>query len=176
MKYFVGYLIQGKTAKWHFNLVKNVSEKFNTFKLHERVFPHITIFRPFETGDIDSIKGILRSWIKNKLIPGDFVISGFDHFGDKVVFAKVEINESVKETVKDLRRTIKRISGMPYEEFPVWRPHVTLANHFSLEEFDKIWSYISNLKKPNFILPFDNVTIFRLENNKKWVIEESLPH
>lgn len=173
MKYFIGYLIQGKAAIWYVNLAKNISERFNTWKLYEKIPPHITIFQPFDTDDISSIEDFLTSWIQNKSIPGKFVLSGFDRFDDKVLFAKVETDQSVKGVVEELRRNIKRITGMPEEDFPIWHPHTTLADHLSPQEINQIWNYVSRLEKPNFILPFDNVTIFRFGGNRKWIVEES---
>ncbi len=178
MKYFIGYLIQGEMATWHINLAKSISEKFNTWKLHEKLPPHITIFYPFNTDNIDIIKNLLVSWTKNKKAPGRFVISDFDHFDDKVVFAKVEADLSIRELVEGLRRNLKEIPGMPEDGFSVWHPHATLANRLSSQEINQIWNYVLTLKKPNFIVPFDNVTIFRGEPNlfegeSKWVIEKS---
>ena len=173
MKYFIGYLIQGEAAAWHVNLAKNISDKFNTWKLHEKIPPHITIFQPFDTDDINPIKNLLRSWVQNKSISGKLAISGFDHFDDKVVFVKVETDQSVKEAVEELRRDIEIIPGMPKEDFPIWHPHATLADHLSSQEINQIWNYVLKLEKPNFIFPFDNITIFRFDGDRKWSVEES---
>jgi len=174
MDYFIGYLIQGEVADWHIDVAKKISEKFKIWKLHEKLPPHITIFYPFSTGDIRSIKNILKNWVQKRKVTGNFTISDFDHFDDNVVFAKVEIDDVVRKEVDHLRKTLKDIPEMPSDDFPIWHPHATLANRISPEEINKIWNYVQTLPKPSFLLPFDNVTIFRFEGDRKWVVEELL--
>lgn len=174
MRYFIGYLIQDEAATWHFNLVKNISEKFNTWKLHEKIPPHITIFPPFETEDIDEIKKLLRDWTTNKTPQGNFTLSGFDHFDDNVVFAKIDTDESIRASIEELKKEIKKFPGMPEDNHPIWHPHATLMNKLSPEEIRNIWNYVSDLEKPNFPLPFDNITIFRFDADRKWVVDESI--
>lgn len=174
MKYFIGYLIEGEAATWHINVVKNISEKFSTWKLHEKLPPHITIFYPFDAEDIKPVVNLLGNWTQNKKVPGNFSLSGFGHFDDKVVFAKAETDQSVKDIVKELQGILKELPKMPEEAFPIWHPHATLANLLSPQEINEIWDYVLTLEKPNFILPFDNVIIFsRFESDGKWVAEES---
>lgn len=172
MRYFIGYLIEGEAAAWHVNVAKNISDRFNTWKIYEKLPPHITIFYPFSTENIEPVENLLKEWTQSKKVPENFIISDFDHFEDKVVFAKVGIEQSVGWTVEELRRSLKLISGMPSEDFPIWHPHATLANRQSPEKINQIWGYVLTLKKPNFIIPFDNITIFRFEGDRKWVIEK----
>ncbi|MFA6297156.1 MAG: 2'-5' RNA ligase family protein [Candidatus Paceibacterota bacterium] len=172
MKYFIGYLIKGEASDWHINLTKDISEKFNTWKIYERLPPHITIFYPFETDDVENIKNILRSWVQYRNIIGNFIMSDFDRFDDNVVFAKIEASSQLVNTIEGLRIILKDVPGMPKDNFLTWHPHATLANKLTPQEIKKIWEYVQTLEKPNFMLPFDNVTLFRLEGDK-WIVEES---
>ncbi len=174
MKYFIGYLIEGRAAEWYFNTAKDISDKFNTWKLYEKLPAHVTIFYPFETENVGSVGNVVKNWMSNKKVPGNFTISEFDHFDDKVVFVKVDPDKSVRDIVLELRGILKEIPGMPEDNFPIWRPHNTLANHLTPEEIKQIWDYVQTLEKPDFILPFDNVTIFRFEGDRKWVVQESI--
>ncbi len=173
MKYFIGYLIEGEAAKWHIGVAKNISEKFNTWKIHEKLPPHITVFYLSEVEEIEAVKDFLKIWIHDKKVPGNFIIRDFDHFDDRVVFAKVEPDLSVRNMAEDLIKKIKEIPGMTQEDFPIWHPHATLANKLSPEEINTVWEYVQTLERPNFILPFNNVTIFRFEGDMKWGVEES---
>src|SRR3989338_10436352 len=172
MKYFVGYLIQGEAAKWHVDLAKEISQKFNTWKIHENIPPHITIVYPFDTEKIMTIKDLLREWAASQPIVGNFALSDFDHFDEHVVFAKVDADQSVKESVVDLRSQLKAMPDMPVEDYPDWHPHVTLANKLTPEEIVNIWNYVSVLQKPNFILPFDNVTLFYSTGDTGWRVDK----
>jgi len=173
MNYFIGYLISGEAATWHVDLTKDISEKFGTWKLHEKLPPHVTIFYPFSTNNIETAAELLRNQIRGKKNPGNFIMSDFDHFDDKVVFAKIEVDQSVRIVVEELRKTLKEIPEMPKDEFPNWHPHATLANQLSSQEINQILDYVLTLEKPDFTLPFDNITIFRFEGGKKWVVEKS---
>ena len=81
-------------------------------------------------------------------------MSDFNHFDDKVVFEKVEADQSIQDIIEELRSSLKKIPGMPMpgEDFPVWYPHATLANRLSPEEISQIWNYVLTLEKPNFIV------------------------
>jgi 2'-5' RNA ligase len=61
---------------------------------------------------------------------------------------------------------------MPQTDHPVWNPHATLASKQTKEEIRIIWNYVSSLPKPDFIMPFNNVCIFRLNEQKVWVVEK----
>lgn len=173
MKYFVGYLLKDEAAKWHINTAKGISDKFNTWKIYEKLPPHITIFYLGDTENVSNIKDFLRNWAERVQIPGNFYLSGFGRFDDRVVFAKVEADRVVVELVEGLRTKIKEISGITREDFPDWHPHSTLAKELTSEEIHNIWSYTTNLEDPDFTLPFDRVTIFKSLGGKKWMADES---
>lgn len=174
MKFFIGYLIEKEAAEWHIKLTKDISEKFGTWKLNEKFPPHITIYYPFETTDISPIKTFLNNWIKKCENPGNFILSGFDHFDDKVVFANIETDKNTKNVVNLLRDDLQKIIPLSSNQNLIpWHPHATLANKITSQEINKIWEYISNIKNPFFVMPFDNVTIFRFIDDQKCVVEKS---
>lgn len=172
MKYFIGYLISGEAAEWHTKTTKKISEEFNTWKIYEKIPSHITIFYPEGVEDITNIRNHIKNWVEKNRIPGNFYISGFDHFDDKVVFAKIELDEPVRKSVENLREGIRKISQIKNESFPDWHPHSTLINKLSPEEINKVWEYTDELEKPSFTLPFDNITIFKYLNDQRWVVDE----
>lgn len=172
MRYFIGYLIQGEAGEWHRTLAQEISEKFHTWQIREHVPPHITIFRPFDADDVFSVKSLLCEWTAERSVPGNFVLSGFGHFDDTVVFANVVAEKSVTDAVSDLQKQLQALSGMPVPEYTEWHPHATLANHAGASEISAIRQYVSTLPKPHFVLPFDNVTLFRYDEGKEWRVDE----
>ncbi len=173
MKYFIGFLLQGEAAEWHINTAKKIADKFNTWKIYDKLPPHVTIFYPKGVENITDIRNYIADWVKNNKSPGNLYMSGFDRFDERVVFAKIDVDESVNKVIEDLRANIKTVCGAVAEEFPTWHPHATLANKLTPIEIENIWSYTNSLDKPNFTIPFDSVSIFRFVGDKKWVVEES---
>ncbi len=171
MRYFIGYLIQGEAAEWHRNCAKEISKKFNTEKIYERIPPHITLVPPFDAEDIFSVKDTVHAWTARS-VPGDFVLSGFDRFGDEVIFASVDTSAAVAEAVSDLQKQVQMMPDIPSPGYREWRPHATLANHFKPFEVSAIWEYVCVLPKPQFVLPFDNVTLFRRDEGGTWRVDE----
>ena len=142
--YFVGYLIRGEAAAWHMSVVKHVAERFNSKKLYEKVPPHLTLYRPFTTNDIESIKEILRSKTSASLPWGYIEIQDYSHFGDRVVFAKAEVEEAIRERVSDLQESLRVIRAMP-ENHKEWNPHATIAYRMPEERIREIWEYVATL-------------------------------
>src|SRR3989344_5293557 len=99
MEYFIGYLIQGDAKTWHREVSKKISEKFKTWEIHEKIPPHITIFRPFNTGDINSVKSLLLEWAHNYSGSDIFNMVDFGYFDEKVIFAEMVTNESLVKAV-----------------------------------------------------------------------------
>lgn len=171
-KYFVGYLIQGEAAAWHERIAKEISDAFGTWKIFEKIPPHVTIYRPFETEDIQPVLDVLENWSKNQKPNSSFMMSGFDRFGDAVVFAKIEINPIIEKSLLDLKQNLKGIPNMPPEDYSTWHPHATMAYGLAPEEINKIWDYVAMLEKPKFVLPFDNIALFASLGDKKWKVEK----
>jgi 2'-5' RNA ligase len=175
MRYFIGYLLDGEAARWHAEAAREISEKFETWPLNEKIPPHITIYRPFDSSDLSGVKKLLKEWLETA-VPTRILISGFDKFEHGVVYARVEIDEKIKESVEELRRKLGQIPGMPEEDFPVWHPHSTLANYLSQEELNQVWQYVQTLPKPNFNLLMNNVTIFRSEGERSWTVDTAFQY
>lgn len=172
MKYFIGYLIQGEAAQWYVKFTKNISDRFDTWKIYEKIPPHITIFQPFDIDNIESILNLLNTWSKSQEIRGNIVISGFDRFDDRIIFAKVASNSSISIAVRNLKKQLQAIPKMPEEDYPRWHPHVTLADRLDSEKIVAIWKYISILEVPNFILPFNNIALFSYSGDKVWQVDK----
>ncbi len=171
MRYFIGFLIEGEAGTWHEALTRDISERFGTRKLHERVVPHITLYRPFDADDIAPVKTLLQSWTKQEHAPGTITLSGFGHFTDRVVYASVTLEAKAQQNILALRREIMTL--LPKEDFPNWVPHATLADEYETPEIiTEVWEYVQTLPKPEFTVPFNNVTLFRNRAGGGWDVDE----
>ena len=176
MRFFIGYLIQGPAAAWHREVSDEIAERFGIWKVTEKNPPHVTIYYPFETDDIGSVKDYLRTWLASHRSSGTIEISGFDRFDDRVIFARVGVDRSVEGEILALRRELAVIVPARDALWPdqlAWHPHATLAYKIPPETVRDIWNYVKTLPAPRFEAPFDNVTIFRW-HGERWEIEEML--
>lgn len=172
MRYFIGYLIQGEAGEWHRACAKDISEKFNTEKIGERIPPHITFVPPFDAEDISLIKDMLHEWIANRPVYGEFTLSGFGWFDDRTVFAAIEADKLVTDAVYELQTILRALPGMSAENQYPWRPHATLANHVRPSDTSAVREYVRALPAPHFVLLFDNATLFRRDEGGVWRVDE----
>ena len=168
MRYFIAHLLVKDIMEWHGDVVKDISEKCGIANLHESRPPHITIVPPFETENIRLVADVLKDFAQGRDIPGNFTISDFGRFDDRVVYADGEADERARAAAEEIRERMKEIPLTTKGESYEWHPHVTLANHLSPAELERIEEYVQTLPKPNFVLPFDRVTVLRLDDGG-WV-------
>jgi 2'-5' RNA ligase len=175
MKYFVGYLIEGEAAEWYNRVAGEISERFRTFKIHEKIPAHLTVYRPFECDNLAPINDVVSTWAAEYRNKSNFRVNDFDHFGSRVIFGKVEVDSrlvSYLERFRDVMK-IQRIT-LTGENYPGWIPHMTLANYIEPRKFTKIWKHISTLDRPDFTLPFNNLTVFN-KREDGWEVGHSFP-
>lgn len=172
MRYLIAHLIPGEVSVWHNELMREISDKFGTWKIYEQLPPHITIYRPVEMDDIRSVEKLIHDWLREVKALGDITMAGFDRFDDRVVFAKTEVSKSTMNRVLDLRNKIKNLPNVLVEDSVDWSPHATLAYKLTPPEINKIWDYVMTKEKPNFYFPFNNITILRYGKNK-WDVEKT---
>jgi 2'-5' RNA ligase len=170
--YFIGHLIQGEAAEWHKTFSKEISDRFNTWKIYEKIPPHITIFRPFGTENLAKVVELLEGLTAKIPIPGSYLMKDYGKFDDRVIYASIEPEQEVVEVVSEIKSKIGKLPSMPEDDFPIWHPHATLINKVIPDEIRKIWEYVLTLEKPDFTLPFDNVNLFRYGGDKKWMVEK----
>jgi 2'-5' RNA ligase len=169
MLYFVGYLIEGEASNWHRKLTADISKRFDVEDQDKRIPPHITIFRPFETDDISETYELIKNWVSDKSIPGNFQISGFDRFNKEVVFTDVRCDTPVREFVRAFQEQMDTLH-IPDKTYPEWRPHATIAHRIPQGKIDQIWQHVSTLPPYSFDLTFNNLTIFKHTGDRKWEV------
>lgn len=168
MKYFVGHLIEGNFGAWHTTVTNNIADKFNTWKIHNVCPSHLTIFSEFESDNIEVVSNVIESILLDVKV-GKYSVSGFDHFDDRSIFAKVDADIKVISLVQKLKEQLEQIPGIPKDKDSIWKPYATVAFRLPPEDITKIWNYVTTLEEPNFVVPFDNLAIFKY-NNSKWIV------
>lgn len=175
MNYFVAYALEGDARQWHIETAEGIYEKFHNCKIHDKIPPHVTIMSPFVAKDVSSLKKILRQWTSEFSLTESFHMNGFGQFHNKVVFAETVPSTLLKESVPPLQQLIEQTVPSAKNPYPQWNPHATLANYLTSEEFENIWNYLQTLPRPDFSLPFTNVTLFRATEEGGWEAEERFP-
>jgi 2'-5' RNA ligase len=172
MIYFIGYLAPHEVAVWYENITKDISEIFDINKIYEYIPAHITIIPPFETSDVTVIEKYIEQWINNNATKESFKISDFGHFDDRVVYADVIAGAKMRESVSDFCLHFKETGIIPISTYPLWHPHITLANHTTPDKIERIKEYVAAREKPDFVVPFNNITIFQRTDDAKWVVHK----
>lgn len=167
--YFIGYYIEGEAGKRHRNLTASVARECGLPPLHKKIPPHITLYRPFFSSDITPVEAAVRKVASGCRKRGVFRLSRFGSFGKRVVFVRAKANLSAIWCVWVLRRLLAKIPGMPHERL-CWRPHVTVATKLSPDAFGRVERYLNTVAPPHTTAPFDNITIFKFSDDKRWEV------
>ncbi len=174
-KYFIAHLVGGRAKTYHEALTRELTKRFHTVPLHERVEPHVTVKIPFETDEagIADVERVLRSFIRNeRAVPISF--SGFGRFGFRTVYLDIEKN---REAVSLVRRAItvlhENIPWMPRINHEGNKLHASVARFLSRRQFRRIWRELAHLH-PRFESALDNVAILRKEG-KTWIVHTLIP-
>lgn len=168
MQYFLGIHLTGEAGDYLHRLTGQIAERFGTWALHERVPPHITLFRPFDADatELEQVQEIVQQWLAQT--PAEsLTISGFDRFDDKVVFAAVQASTDFCQKVEALQRELEKLPQMPPER-PAWHPHASVARLLPPEQIERIWEYVGTLEPFCFSFPVESVTVFHHPERGKW--------
>ncbi|MEG2984728.1 MAG: 2'-5' RNA ligase family protein [Peptostreptococcaceae bacterium] len=169
MRYVIVSVLKGEAGIFNNKIKKEISKKFNVKS--SKLPPHFTIKSPFEASNIDSIDSIIKNFCacNNKSY---YKISGYDNFDDRVIYMKVLMGKDSK-TIHD--KLINSISSLDYIKFnnkdgkdKIF--HITIASKKINKIFNNIYEYVNTIPC-EFKCTFDNVSIFKLENNT-WILHK----
>ncbi|MEG0773537.1 2'-5' RNA ligase family protein [Clostridium sp.] len=170
MRYVIVSTIKGEAGDFNNNLRKEVFKKFGAKS--SKLPAHFTIKAPFEhSEDIRDLEKILEEFsMKEK--KASLRIHGFDHFGDRVIFMKVNMSKEGKE-VHD--RLIDAMSKVPYIAFDKKDDkdkvfHITVSSKRIADMFNDLWEYVNKLPC-DFESEFNNIGIYKWENFT-WVLHK----
>ena len=95
MRYVIVSVVKGKGGDFNNNLRKDL---FNNFKAKSSKLPaHFTIKAPFEyDGNISDLENVIKNICSNESST-NYIIDGYDHFDDRVIYMKVIMSSKAKE-------------------------------------------------------------------------------
>jgi 2'-5' RNA ligase len=170
MRYVIVSVVKGKAGEFNNSLRKDVFSRFGAKS--SKLPAHFTIKAPFEyEGDISDLEKDLEKFSKESY-KETYKLQGFDHFGDRVIYMKVNMSKEGKE-VHD--KVIDILGSEPYLSFDNKDGkdkifHVTVASKRLDRIYTEVWEYV-NTKNFSFQCEFDNITIYKWEDNT-WLLHK----
>ena len=164
MRYVIVSVVKGEAGEFNNNLRKDI---YNKFKAKSSKLPaHFTIKAPFEySGNIQDLEKAIEKVCNNEKAES-YIIDGYNHFDDRVIFMDVNMS---KEGKKVHDKLIDEMDKLPYIEFTKTDGkdktfHVTLSSKRIQGIYHTLWEYISKIPCL-FKCNFDNVCIYKWEDN-----------
>jgi len=135
---------------------------------------HITIKYPFLVEDIDEIERVVQEFCNSQAQTGWF-LQGFNHFINNdsyVVFIDVVSPAETRIAHSKFLDKLRDVSWIQWGHFDTadLHYHVTLATHgLTAENFESVWSFLNQQRKPNFKVFFDNLAFVQIEESSRSV-------
>ena len=157
---------RGKASDLNKKIKVDLMEKFNA--RGSKLPPHFTIKAPFETDDIHDVEKTIEGFSERNF-KTKYVINGFNHFNKRVVYMNVEMSEEAKKVHDELIDELEKVNvTFDKKDGKDKIFHITLASKNVQTNFELIWHYILDFNC-YFELYFDNIEIYKLQNNK-WML------
>ncbi len=173
MRHIVVHLIRGEAQTAHENITKDLAEKFDSFPIHDRIQPHLTLKRWFELelADMEVLHKTLDAYAESHT-QSDYELKGFDHYRADVIFVDAIPSQETLANVRDLHVALRTVPNLTFDEFDGIEDdlHATVAfGALKAFDYEKVWNYLQEQPQPHFNLKFDNVALMRRETDK-WEI------
>jgi 2'-5' RNA ligase len=170
MRYVIVSVVKGEAGEFNNSLRKDVFSRFGAKS--SKLPAHFTIKAPFEyEGDISALEKGLENFSKQNY-KATYKLESFDHFGDRVIYMKVNMSKEGKE-VHD--KIIDILDSQPYISFDKKDGknkifHVTVASKMLDRIYTEVWEYVST-KHFSFQCEFNNIAIYKWKDNT-WVLHK----
>lgn len=170
MRYVIVSVVKGEGGNFNNELREDVYEKFKAKS--SKLPAHFTIKSPFEyDGDISELENILEDFAK-KAKAKPYKINGFNHFNDRVIYMEVNMSKEAKKTHD---RLIGELEKLPYINFKKQDGkdkvfHITITSKKLPPKYKEVWEYVNEFKC-DYVESFDNVTLYRWEDNT-WKVQK----
>jgi hypothetical protein len=171
LKYLIAHLLSGDAKRFHLALARELSVRYHTRPLYERIPPHVTVKPPFETDEagIAEVERVLRALAVHERAPR-LAFSGFGRFGFRTVY--MDIVKSA-DAVSFARRAIKtlneNIAWMPRFPLEGNKLHASVARFLTRRQSGRIWRHLKTMGKPAFESSLDNLAILK-KDGKSWTL------
>ncbi len=174
MRRIIAHLIRGKAGEAHEALTRDLTDKFDTFPIHDRIPPHLTLKRWFEldAANMESLCDVLDSFAASHT-QSEYKLGGLGHFDENVIYMDVKPSPEMSDATRDLMEALHSVDGMTFDEFDGIEDdfHATLV-FGALKRFDfaPVWEYLNAQEKVSFDMKFDHIAIMKRAEDK-WVTE-----
>ncbi len=158
--------VKGSAGDFNKKIKEELFYKFNA--KGSKLPPHFTIKTPFEMEDISCIENAIEKF--SKIAKSEkYIIDGFNHFGKRVVYMDVKMTKDAKKLHDTLIDELLKVNLVfDKKDGKDKKFHITLASKNVQTNFELIWNYILEFKC-YFELYFDNIEIYKFQNNK-WTL------
>ena len=170
MIYVIVSVLKGKAGKFNNDLRREVYRKFKAKS--SKLPAHFTIKAPFEHNDsIEELEKIIADYC-NSHKKQEYIVEGFDHFDDRVIFMDVKMSDESRRLHDELIDELTKVSYLNFTEKDGRnkRIHVTIASKNIRGIFHKLWDFTNNIQY-SFKEEFDNVAIYKWKDNT-WVLHK----
>ncbi|MEQ9424476.1 MAG: 2'-5' RNA ligase family protein [Cyclobacteriaceae bacterium] len=146
--YFIAIVFDGDLGKGITELKQHFADKYGSIAALKSP-PHVTLLMPFKKSvkHEDALHQALQN-MANGISPFELKLSGFGHFGQRVIFINVESNETfinLHSDVHSVARSELKIFDKAGKVPRPFHPHCTVAfRDLSRSNFDKAWSEFSD--------------------------------
>lgn len=169
MRRIIVHLIRGEARSAHETITKELAEKFDSFPIHERIPPHLTLKRWFELTDerMTELYKLLDSFVASQK-QSEYTLGGFSNFGDGVIYLDVKPSSEMLMTAQSLLSKLHEIEELTFDEHDNEEMvfHATVAMR-ALRPFDfkKLWDYLHEKEYPVFQMKFNNIAFMKKESD-----------
>ena len=173
MRRIIAHAIRGDAKIAHEAITRDLAEKFDSFPIHERIPPHLTLKRWFELDEhgMDMLCKTLDTFSTTQKQSG-YTLSSFGNFGEGVIYVDAIPSAEMSQSVVTLLDALHKVEGLTFEEFDnAGDFHATVAMR-ALKPFDfeQLWGYLKTVSQPNYQMKFDNIAVFKKPVDV-WVVE-----
>ncbi len=173
MRHIIVHLVRGDAGKFHTQITQDLTRKFDSFPLHNRIPSHLTLKRWFELDEkgMGELYKTLDSFAKSHS-QSDYELKGYGNFGKDVLYIDAQPSTEMRYSIKDLYESLHKIKGLTFDKFDTGDElHATVAMG-ALKPFDynQIWNHLAQGKQPDFKMKFDNIAVLK-KLVDKWVID-----
>lgn len=163
MRYVIVSVVKGEGGDFNNNLREEVYKKFKAKS--SKLPAHFTIKSPFEEKNIKEVEEILETFAKNNT-KTNYILNGYDHFDDRVIFMKVNMSDEGKKLHDRLIDELNKINYINFNEKDGKNKifHVTVSSKKINKIYTDLWNYVNQFPF-KFHCDFDNICIYKWEDN-----------
>jgi 2'-5' RNA ligase len=171
MLYYIGYFPPKEFQDFYTELIMDIGQRFQLEELvQRRRVPHITLKAPFEINSTKSLDKLMSGFCRSQE-PSKINVIGIGSFGEEIIYLNCQPLRQMVTIFKRLLSSLGDVKDISWSEYDTQdkKFHITLVKKSELNgQFRDIFNYL-NTKHIEFVLPFDNLAIFKKDGGKNAV-------